>query len=467
MDRSDGFSVSSSVGRLGSPLLLGLVAVLVAAAGGFGVVASPVAILAAVALATAAVMATRPIVLLQVTIVLAVVSLPDWIPETVTIAGFQARLGEVTLGLFVLTVILIQHSDRVWGGHVIFLRGLKHPVVYIAVLSLTSFVALCVGVSSGASISVLWTDIRGIFQFLVCVVVAAAVVKLPARRTLLRTFQWSIVASAVLLVLADTAGVRLHGRSEVAQLYRVGGGVLSQESSVRYLTSSTVAALFVLCAILGMMLGGRRPSPVAWTSFAASIVICFYSYSRYQVLAIAAAFVCVLVVLLARGRFKVAGRAVIGCSVIAVSIVLAAGAMSGTAFYDQLESRVSGYTVRVFGGLTSSTRDSDTSTQDRVVENQYMTAAIEDAPFLGHGYGYAYKPKSGPADRFAANGGQFYGHNYYFWLLMKTGILGLASFVLVLLAAMRRMLRKSADDPEALGILATLAGASVCLAIAH
>jgi O-antigen ligase len=116
---------------------------------------------------------------------------------------------------------------------------------------------------------------------------------------------------------------------------------------------------------------------------------------------------------------------------------------------------------RVVSGLNSVTINEDTSVRARAREDAYALKAAGSAPVLGHGFGYAYQPAFGEPGHFAATRGQYYAHNFYLWLLMKTGAIGLLLMLWIMLAPAVRGLFSSSSVSRAvaatgLGLLTSM-----------
>jgi O-antigen ligase len=285
----------------------------------------------------------------------------------------------------------------------------------------------------------------------------------------LRTFLWVVTASAGMIILASVTGLELQGRSEVAELYRVGGGVLTESASgsVRYLTSASVPALLVLCGGVSWLMLKRRLDRTASLALFAAVVVCFMSYSRYQILALCSAIIFALIVIAIRCDLMAVPRFVgklILCTFLVGGIIIPL--VSSTSIYAGLQGQFATYSTRVLSGLNPGVRANDSSTQDRVEENTLMSRAIGSSPLLGHGFGYAYKPARGPASQFAANGGQYYGHNFYLWITMKAGLLGGLSFLGLIVAGVAASLRRSYANTESAIVGCCLAAIAITMAIA-
>ncbi|BBY59338.1 hypothetical protein MSAR_24740 [Mycolicibacterium sarraceniae] len=92
----------------------------------------------------------------------------------------------------------------------------------------------------------------------------------------------------------------------------------------------------------------------------------------------------------------------------------------------------------------------------RQAENAHLWIAIPEAPIVGHGFGYAYQPAFGRANSFTATYGPYYAHNFYLWLLAKSGIIGLGGFALFALIPIVRGLRTPLVEAKASAAFAAI-----------
>jgi O-antigen ligase len=96
----------------------------------------------------------------------------------------------------------------------------------------------------------------------------------------------------------------------------------------------------------------------------------------------------------------------------------------------------------------------DSSVLSRLRENRNLIHAIGTAPALGHGLGYAYQAPSGKPGFFEATLGTTYAHNFYLWLLVKAGVLGMIGFGLFAVVPVARALRTASVEAKAAAIVA-------------
>ena len=93
-----------------------------------------------------------------------------------------------------------------------------------------------------------------------------------------------------------------------------------------------------------------------------------------------------------------------------------------------LTDQISGFSQRVLGGVTIGT-DRDLSWKYRSDEINNLWPAIRTAPLIGNGFGFPYQSPEGPTGSWLRVYAPYYSHNFYLWLLAKTGVVGLAGFI--------------------------------------
>lgn len=233
-------------------------------------------------------------------------------------------------------------------------------------------------------------------------------------------------------VLAASAGVlHIAGRTEVAH---VGNEV---SSATRLLTPTQFLALVVALGSALMVTFGHVSLRRVAGWLAPALVVLLLAFSRNTVLAVGVVAVYVLAALRER-----AARVVLRASVAVVLMTpivlvsLALGTQTSAGPY--LRAQVAAFDTRVLGGLVTSVRADDPSLIARRRENAALRSAITPALF-GHGFGYPYQNASGTD--FSANQGRYYAHEFYLWLLIKTGVVGLVLWCCALAAPVLRALR--------------------------
>nr|WP_244637168.1 O-antigen ligase family protein [Frigoribacterium sp. CFBP 13712] len=173
-----------------------------------------------------------------------------------------------------------------------------------------------------------------------------------------------------------------------------------------------------------------------------SLIIVTLSFSRNALLALAVA---VLVGLLSSRRIKpflVAFVSLVGVVSLAFLLSVAAPVLADLPGGTFVNNQVASYTERVVGGLRPDALASDSSIQFREFEARYLSLAFSERPAIGHGFGYAYKP-SLTANAFQEDYAPYYSHNFPFWVLVKSGIVGALLFFLPVVMVTLRLLRTS------------------------
>jgi O-antigen ligase len=272
-------------------------------------------------------------------------------------------------------------------------------------------------------------DARGLTTVCAALIVTAGVCRSGQTSALLRTIRWSLWVSAAVTVVGSVSGLALNGRAETAALFV--GGAQQATDAVRFLTAATHFSLAVLCASLALLVTRRATIRQVTPYLAPALLITFLGFSRNSLLAVGIAVIAAVLVdrsaLTLAGIFRGLAATV---ALVAVIAGLGAANVPGAA-WASLQAHA--YFDRVIvGGLDDDVRRLDSSALSREAENRYAEAAVDRAPLVGHGLGYAYRPGYGPKDSFTATKGQYYIHNFYLWLLVKSGILGLVLWLLVI-----------------------------------
>jgi len=455
-------------GNRGTATVVGLVLILTFVVGAGASWIPLVAVFISAFFLCAAISICNPRFMVHLLIVVAFLAKPAFLPETVKVGPVGLYVYEVLLILTIIWIVL-DGSSRLSGvSPAILLRKTGTPALLLGVFLLSTALAGAQGYLRGVFLPILATDMRGIADMAAGFCIALYLYFQENPKQYLRTFLWVVIASCAIIILAAATGIELQGRSEVAELYRVGGGVLSGGTgAVRYLTPATLPALLVLCGCIAWLIQGRRLSNTARVALMSAVIVCFLSYSRYQIIALAVSVTFSLIVVLVRRNFSAlpnfALKAALVCGAVAFLIV---PVISNFPAYRVVQENVDAYSTRVLSGLNPYTRANDSSTQDRVEENSLMLQAIESAPLFGNGFGYAYKPASGPASQFAANGGQYYGHNYYLWITMKAGLLGGLSFIGLIGVGIVRALKRSVYSIDSVVVGGCLSGIAATMVIA-
>jgi hypothetical protein len=249
--------------------------------------------------------------------------------------------------------------------------------------------------------------------------------------------------------------LEVNGRVEDVGLYLDGRPVSSD--ATRILGGATHFALGVACLTVALVIRRKASMRQVLPYLIPAVVITVLAFSRNSLLGLAVAMAAAVIAAPGRGLpslLKVA-MASIACGVVAWTTLY----MIGGAPLDYVNRQATSYRDRVADGLSRDVLARDSSVEARSVENRYVLEAWRSAPLVGGGFGASYRPPFGPTDSFGATYGQYYVHNWYGWLAVKTGVLGLgwvlAATLIPALRSLRR--REVAFGSAGLGLLAVSA----------
>jgi len=403
-----------------------------------GLVAAFHGMLLVVALATVTALAlvfVRPQWSVSATIVLAFTAMPAIIPRGISQFGLSVYFYESTL---------IVAAIYAWTQ----LPPVRYAMSRSLAMAAIAIFGIALGFLLGNPTSRVIEDPRGLIQMSIAILVAARVAYSPIESTVVRATKWSLWVSAILIVAASLSGIKLAGRTEDAGLSFVGQGERALSGASRFLTSATHFSLAVTCICVGLLVVRASTFRKVWTYLIPAAIVVFLSFSRNSLVALS---LTVIVALLVNRQFRDFVRTVTGVAIVAVTtwiVSLFARASTDLPSVSWFVTQIDAYWDRVFSGLSGEVIASDTSAQYRVKESQYLTAAIAESPLYGHGTGYAYRPAVGPAGSYTQTSGVYYAHNFYYWLLVKSGLIGFAAFVyasfLPLIAAWKRATPRTA-----------------------
>lgn len=382
-----------------------------------------------VALMGLALLVVRPQLSLYLAFVLAFTTLPTSVPSAFGIGPFSVRAYEPFL--FIAAAWMLTT------------RGRERPLVVRTAVGLAAFVLAwsLLGLARSNAPSAIVTDVRPLTYLIAAVVVGGCVVgsrfMTPIRRLMIGVLWFS----AAMTLLSSATGLAVGGRLEQAAPY---GAAATSDEATRLLTPATFLAVVVLCAgIAAAIYGGRR---VPFSMLIPAFPIVVLAFSRNHLLAIAAA---ALFAFLA-SRASTSVPRVVGLS--ATVVLLLAGLTYGQGAVASLPGggyvvkQVNGFGERVVEGISAQALARDSSAQYRFAqENNRIKPWVEDEPIIGWGFGKAYKaPTRG--DDFSERIAPYYAHNYYWWLLLKAGVLGLIAFLWLTLRPAIRVLRRPSRE---------------------
>lgn len=354
-----------------------------------------------------------PDTLILLAFAMATVSLPEFIPTSFSTSSVTVKAYEPLLAFSVLYAVF-RYKGKI-----------PLPVWGFAALIL---VWTAVGLIGEHEPSKIIYDVRNLVMLLAACVIACRVAGTDVTRRLLPWVKGVLWLSAALTLLSSAGLVTLAGRSEEAALPVSGSS--AGDTALRLLTPATHLALAVLCVMAVLIVTRRCRMSDAIGFIVPAALLVFISFSRNSILGIGIA---LIFALLASRNFrsgvKTAGYSLAVMASFAI-LTIASPALAQLPGGAWLNKQVGGFSERVLGGLTSDTLAVDNSAQFRfLMENNLILPKINDAPFFGHGFGFAYKLPTGPLGSFTAEFAPYYAHNFYLWILVKAGILGLLLFL--------------------------------------
>ena len=292
------------------------------------------------------------------------------------------------------------------------------------------------------------SDTRQFVIVVLALFVASRVVGTPIADSCARVLKWVLWFSAVMILLASTTGLTLAGRSEVATL-NYGSAV----GATRLLTPATYPAVAVIIICLAYLIGGKVRFKQVLPWLAPAILIAVLAFSRNHVLGFVVGVLFALVAF--RSSRSVAAALRITVVFAAVLFALSFGlsnvlyGLPGASF---VASQIDSYTSRVIDGFQPGAIERDTSVLFREEENYFMEQAIDEAPAFGNGYGFQYKPATGPVGSFTREIAPYYAHNFYLWIMVKSGLVGLLAFLwMTAVPLLRTIVTRSSETSVALG----------------
>lgn len=247
----------------------------------------------------------------------------------------------------------------------------------------------------------------------------------PALRTL-RPILW--VSAAVTLGAAGHLWQLSNGQLREAALFTE-----APTDSNRVISPATVLGVATLCAVIGVVVTGRiafrRTLPYAIPA----LMLVVLAFSRNHLLALSVA--AVTSVLLARSvksLVRLIRLLLMGLIVLVGLIALVQTLTVAIPALNALSQTADNYEARVITGLSPTQLSIDPSVQYRLNEDRNLLHAFGQRPLLGHGLGYAYQPPTA-TNGFYATTAPLYAHDFYLWLLAKTGIIGAGLWLWVFL----------------------------------
>lgn len=308
-----------------------------------------------------------------------------------------------------------------------------------------------VGISNGIAFRWVIFDARNVLTMVAAYVLTILLIACNLVPQTVRVVMGVLWFSAGTTLISSTTGMDLRGRGS-GQLLNAATGTLVNDTA-RIISSSQQLALAVLLALLVTAMTSHVRAKT-WLYFGLpSAIIVLLGFSRNSILALLVAGVATIVLNFNRAGLSATIRALFA-SAFVLPIVAASFAIANLmGVGGWIATQASAYSTRVLGGLLLGT-EGDESWQFRVGENRALWRAFDTSPILGHGFGYAYQAPIGPPDSFTATAGPYFAHNFYLWLLVKSGIIGILCFVPFALMPISRALRTASIESRVSAVVA-------------
>jgi len=272
-----------------------------------------------------------------------------------------------------------------------------------------------------------------------------------------------LTLSAAIILYASVSGESVGLRTERAELFDK-----TTSDATRFITQTSGLALALVLGCVTLLVLGRVTAKHAAPMLIPSLAICFLSFSRSTILALAVALAFTLVFTLVNGHMVRAAQRfammalVTGVAVFGISVL--GGALGAGHWVDV---QVKGYADRVLAGFDESNVKKDTSAQARLSEDKHLLQSGDAHPIFGAGFGYRYKPPEGrdPKDFEGKVAGQLYAHNTYLWFYVKVGLVGAATFLMLIVVGVLPALGRRRPSPVSVAAAGTLVGLAAAMSV--
>lgn len=377
----------------------------------------PLVLLAVIGLLFLGISLWRPWVAAYALLIVAFLAMPSVVPPQVSLFGVSMYLFEPFLVVAVIVALLRLRPTR-------FTDTASSLLLFILLGgSLVSIVAKI-------NVSHVVSDVRSLFYFTGALFVAGRYAATGYIRSISALAYFILWISALLMLFSSVTGIPVAGRQEEATLYLEGAGS-GGGAATRIITSTTNLALPVLAAFLACWIVGKTSKGSAIRVLLPSLIISFLGFSRNTLLGVAVAILFALVVVPWRDSWPSIVRRLLAVATSAFLVYMALPVLQFLPGSNFVADQLSTYASRVLDGLSQETLAVDTSVLYREHENSFLIQAIAEQPLLGHGFGYAYKPGEGEVGSFWADKGTIYAHNFYLWVWVKTGLIGLVGWIVL------------------------------------
>lgn len=362
------------------------------------------------------------------TLVAAFVTLPVWIPRTVAAVGLTFQVYEVLLLLAALAWLLSGKRNRATDN-----------TAFIALVLLVT--AFGLSYLARLELSAIIFETRRLVVLAIAVFVAGRAFRTIGARYV-QVLSATLWFSLALTLFASLTDLDLGQRVLAASL-EYGDA----SAAVRLITDATYPSVAVLTTCICLYLMGRLPTAMWGALVLPAFLIVLLSFSRNPLISLAFG---VAVAIWHSPSVATAARAIrlIVLTGLAVAVAwLFALLDSGGPIAHWLSAQTAGFTDRVLGGLSAQALATDSSTLYRTdQENPYLETAFWQSPLIGHGFGFEYKPaftgRYYASEEIAIQASR-YAHQFYLWLAVKTGLVGLAMFLFLALRPALRALRRN------------------------
>jgi hypothetical protein len=386
----------------------------------------------------------KPEAMVSVALFLSFATLPDGLHIGKVIGPIPVYAYHVTLVLAICYLIPIVRPS---------LSAFRLPAMFA--LTLVFFAE--VGLASGTPTDRVVHEAMYLFEMVSGFVLALLIVYRNYLKGTMRAIAVTLWFSAGMTIASSFHAVRLAGRAE--SMANMAGAVEVD----RLITAAQTPAIATLTTLVAAQIVGRA-RPAAWLAFAPpALIISLLTFSRSTLISMGVAAAVAFVANLGWPALRrTANLTLAGAVILAITVPGALFLLQHSTAGAWLSSQFTGYTNRVFGGVSTSALAVDESTLDRLREDAKLNHAIGQAPVFGHGLGFAYQTPFGPDPTgFTATLGTTYAHNFYLWWLCKAGAMGMAAFALFALTPVIRALR-SASAPAKISAAVSLGLLAMC-----
>jgi hypothetical protein len=341
------------------------------------------------------------------------------------------------------------------------------PQVAVGLFLVAVIAGVAVGRANGSSTALV--DARDVSYYATFWLALTAFGSPEGRALLLRLGAFAAIAIVVAQVAQGLLGphpLLFYEHNPHVELLRCPSGGCADpfaEGFPRVRPSGLVLVYVAACFSASYLLWGpRRRRRAAAGLFAVCMVGVLVSLNRNMLIGLAAGLIVTGLLAARRGRFAAAG---------AVVLVVAVGSLEFARVSPAFAETSIG--ARVLSIAAVSDLESSATVANRVRENDFALKAIERSPIEGLGWAVPYSPAEIVfTDGEFRSQRQFFIHNQYLGLWLRTGLLGLVAFLAALALSVvyaARWLRSRAEEDDAwigAGIIASVTSIAVSSIVA-